>query len=158
MDKGHRWSIAPEIGVNLTTSTQLGLSVNLSGAVSSAGAFNEKTFRYWRPQIYVRNFCKITENFSLFGGVYFQYIDGWTKDVNTKIQDISGFAGDVKIGLGYNLAERWAILGTYGLFNWTYEDHKDDLGNVTSSNDWFLGANTLGPVFNVGLYYFFVKR
>lgn len=159
-NKQSNWSVAPEVGVNLNETIQLGVALNLTGSKSEDNVSSDvdKTF-YFGPLVYVRKFFPLGEQFALFGGVYGQYISGKNKFNDEDRYKQTGFIGDLKCGFGFYPAERWTILGSFGLFNFRTIKSEDVIsGTESKSSSWDLGINSLGPVFDIGIYYTFISK
>jgi hypothetical protein len=164
---GSNWSASPEIGTFLTKSIQLGIVAGLTGSSEKAGGKKENNSISFCPTLYVRNFFKLTDNFSVFAGVYLNYYSGTDKyysystgsEVETKGAH-SGFGARLGIGVAYALSPRFTAVGQYGLAGFssiTYKNNNGDKTNTVSAFD--VGINTVGTgsVFNIGLYYTFKK-
>jgi hypothetical protein len=164
---GSNWSASPEIGTFLTKSIQLGIVAGLTGSSEKAGGKKENNSISFCPTLYVRNFFKLTDNFSVFAGVYLNYYSGTDKyysystgsEVETKGTH-SGYGARLGIGVAYALSPRFTAVGQYGLAGFssiTYKNNNGDKTNTVSAFD--VGINTVGTgsVFNIGLYYTFKK-
>lgn len=171
-DKGvnSNWSFSPEFGITdvFKEGLQIGGSIGLGGNTSKfAGDKNNQTTRF-DPTIYVRNYFNVTDEFSVFAGLYFSYLSGNTKNytylplgagtVETKTSH-NGFGTKLGLGVAYALSDRFTVMGQYGLLNFSSVNNKGNDGNKTDSDTNFeVGMNTVGgSVFNVGLYYTIIK-
>jgi Outer membrane protein beta-barrel domain len=142
------WSVAPEIGTFLQNNLQLGLAVNLGG--SNAPNTSETKFS---PVLYLRRFYTVSDKFSLFTGIVGNFTTGSTK-VNNQSGNLSGWGLNLSLGAAYAVSKTFTAVAQYGLFGYSYEETKIN-GNKSSVSNVGLNVNSLGPVFNVGLYWTF---
>ncbi len=150
--KSNDWSFAPEVGTFLKDNLQLGVALNISGASSDTNDYSETKVA---PVLYLRRFFKLTDNFSTFAGVVGSFTTG-SVEQNGIDGDISGAGINLSIGAAYALSPRFTAVAQYGLFGYTSET--TEIGGVeTKDTNFGLNVNTLGPVFNVGIYYTFKK-
>ena len=103
----------------------------------------------------LRRFFKITDNFSTFAGIVGSYTTGSVEE-NGYSGDVCGSGVNLSIGAAYALSSRFTAVAQYGLFGYTTQTIEFDGYERTESN-FGLNVNTLGPVFNVGIYYTFKK-
>ena len=161
------WDVNPEFGTFLTNSVQLGFVTGLSGSSGKIGDKKDYKSISFSPTLYVRSFFKITESFSAFTGLYLNYYSGTDKyysystgsEVETKGTH-SGFGTRIGIGVAYAFSPRFTAVGQYGLAGFSSIGYKDNDGKKTNTVSAFdFGVNTVGTgsVFNIGLYYTFLK-
>jgi hypothetical protein len=142
------WRVAPEVGTFLQKELQLGFALNLGGSNSSNSS--ETTFS---PVIYLRKFYPVGDKFSLFTGIVGNFTTGNTK-VNNQSGTLSGWGLNLSLGAAYAVSKTFTVVGQYGLFGYSYESSK--INNTKNSiSNFGLNVNSLGPVFNVGLYWTF---
>ena len=142
------WSVAPEVGTFLQNNLQLGFALNLGG--SNSTNTSETTFS---PVIYLRRFYPVGDKFSLFTGIVGNFTAGSTK-VNGQDGTLSGWGLNLSLGAAYAVSKTFTLVGQYGLFGYSYESVKFDTTKNSVSNVG-LNVNSLGPVFNVGIYWTF---
>ena len=142
------WSVAPEVGTFLQNNLQLGFAVNLGG--SNSPNTTETTFS---PVLYLRRFYPVGDKFSLFTGIVGNFTAGSTK---TGGQDgtLSGWGLNLSLGAAFAVSKTFTLVGQYGLLGYSYESVKFDSTKNSVSN-FGLNVNSLGPVFNVGIYWTF---
>jgi hypothetical protein len=160
------WNMNPEFGTMITNTLQIGFVGGLSGYNEKVGDKKEYSSLSVTPSVYVRNFYRFTDNFAAFAGIYVDYLNGANKDysystgseVVTQTSHV-GFGSRLGIGIAYALSPRFTILGQYGLMGFSTKVYQNDEGDKThTENNFDFGVNTVsGSVFNVGLYYTFVK-
>lgn len=143
-----RWSVAPEVGTFLQNNLQLGFALNLGGA--NEPAISERTFS---PVLYLRRFYPVGDKFSLFTGIVGNFTTGSTKTGGQE-GTLSGWGLNLSLGAAYGISKTFTLVGQYGLFGYSYESSKFNSNKHTTSN-FGLNVNSLGPVFNVGLYWTF---
>ncbi len=142
------WSVAPEVGTFLQNNLQLGLALNLGGTNSSN--FVETAIS---PVIYLRRFYTISDKFSLFTGIVGNFTAGST-DQNGQSGDLSGWGLNLSLGAAYAVSKTFTAVAQYGLLGYSYSSVK--VNNIKSEESNFgINVNSLGPVFNVGLYWTF---
>lgn len=144
------WSVAPEVGTFLQKELQLGFAVNLGG--SSAPNFSETTFS---PVLYLRRFYPVGDKFSLFTGIVGNFLTGTSKQ-SGQSSDLSGWGLNLSLGAAYGISKTFTLVGQYGLLGYSYESTTLN-GNKSSIDNFGLNVNSLGPVFNVGLYWTFIE-
>ncbi|MFI5236542.1 MAG: outer membrane beta-barrel protein [Ignavibacteriales bacterium] len=144
------WSVAPEIGTFLSNDLQLGFALNLSGSTEEQDTFKTTTSNF-APVIYLRNFHKVTEQFSVFAGIVASYTTG-TVEFPGGESTISGWSANLSIGAAYALTNRFTAVAQYGLLGYTSQTMESG-SNETTTTNFGLNINSLGPVFNVGIYY-----
>src|SRR5580765_2014536 len=142
------WSVAPEAGTFLQNNLQLGFALNLGG--SNSTNTSETTFS---PVIYLRRFYPVGDKFSQFTGIVGNFTAGSTK-VNNQSGTLSGWGLNLSLGAAYAVSKTFTVVGQYGLFGYSYESVKFDTTKNSVSN-FGLNVNSLGPVFNVGIYWTF---
>jgi hypothetical protein len=142
------WSVAPEVGTFLQKELQLGFAVNLGG--SNAPNSSETTFS---PVIYLRKFYPVGDKFSLFTGIVGNFTTGST-NVNNQSGTLSGWGLHLSLGAAYGISKTFTLVGQYGLLGYSYESTSIN-GNKNSVSNFGLNVNSLGPVFNVGIYWTF---
>ena len=142
------WSVAPEVGTFLQNNLQLGFAVNLGGS----NAPNVSAFT-WSPVLYLRRFYPVGDKFSLFTGIVGNFKTGSEK-LNGEDGTVSGWGLNLSLGAAYGISKTFTLVGQYGLLGYSYEEVK--FGNEKSSTSNFgINVNSLGPVFNVGIYWTF---
>jgi hypothetical protein len=136
------------VGTFLQNNLQLGFAVNLGG--SNSPNTTETTFS---PVLYLRRFYPVGDKFSLFTGIVGNFTTGSTKTGN---QDgtLSGWGLNLSLGAAFAVSKTFTLVGQYGLFGYSYESVKFDSTKHEISN-FGLNVNSLGPVFNVGIYWTF---
>ncbi len=144
------WSVAPEVGTFLQKELQLGFAVNLGG--SSAPNFSETTFS---PVLYLRRFYPVGDKFSLFTGIVGNFLTGTSKQSGQN-SDLSGWGLNLSLGAAFGISKTFTLVGQYGLLGYSYESSTLN-GNKSSVDNFGLNVNSLGPVFNVGLYWTFIE-
>ncbi len=142
------WNVAPEVGTFLQNNLQLGFALNLGGSNSPNNS--ETTFS---PVVYLRRFYPVGDKFSLYTGIVGNFTTGSTK-ANGESGTLSGWGLNLTLGAAYAVSKTFTVVGQYGLLGYTYESTKSDNGKSSVSN-FGLNVNSLGPVFNVGLYWTF---
>lgn len=142
------WSVAPEVGTFLQKELQLGFAVNLGG--SNAPNTSETTFS---PVLYLRRFYPVGDKFSLFTGIVGNFTTGSTK-LNNQSGDLSGWGLNLSLGAAFGISKTFTLVGQYGLLGYSYESTTVN-GNKSSVDNFGINVNSLGPVFNVGLYWTF---
>jgi len=164
------WAFGPEVGTFLQNDVQLGFILGLNGSTQKNDDNKVSESSSFSPTVYVRKFKKITDNFSLFSGLYANYQSGTEKSFTpseTKTTG-SGFGISLGVGMAFALSPRWTAVGQYGLLGYTSVNYKQDGEDAGKESDFSLGVNTVGSssfvqgngsgaVFNIGLYYTFHK-
>jgi hypothetical protein len=156
--KTTNWAFAPEFGTFLQDDIQLGIALGISGSKTTFDGDDESKSIEFDPTIYGRKFFSITDNFSLFAGLYLSIISETDTDytpatVETKT---SGFGARLGTGVAYALSPKFTILGQYGLLGFQSTKDKVDGDEVSKDTSFDFGMNTTGgSVFNVGIYYTF---
>ncbi len=155
----------PEVGIFLADDIALGFGIafNIDIDNDDTADTNFDIFTATSPFVYVRKFFSIEDIFSAFIGLDVNYSTGSfsenRNDVLTTTNKISGFGANVNIGITYPLGKRFTAIGKYGGFGYESLTIKDDAGNKQNSvSEFGFGVNSLGSVFNFGLYYTFVLR
>ncbi len=142
------WSVAPEVGTFLQKDLQLGFALNLGGSNSTGNS--ETTFS---PVIYLRKFYPVGDKFSLFTGIVGNFTTGSIKQ-NGESGTVSGWGLNLSLGAAYGISKTFTLVGQYGLLGYSYESTTIN-GDKNSVSNFGLNVNSLGPVFNVGLYWTF---
>jgi hypothetical protein len=142
------WSVAPEVGTFLQKNLQFGVALNLGGT----SAPNESTTAI-SPVIYLRRFYPVGDKFSLFTGIVGTFTAGSTK-VNGEDGTLGGWGLNLSLGAAYAVSKTFTAVAQYGLFGYTYQSTKIN-NDKNSVSNFGLNVNSLGPVFNVGLYWTF---
>lgn len=142
------WSVAPEVGTFLQKELQLGFALNLGGANSTNSS--ETTFS---PVLYLRRFYPMGDKFSIFTGIVGNFTTGSTK-INNQSGDLSGWGLNLSLGAAFGISKTFTLVGQYGLLGYSYESTTVN-GEKNSVDNFGLNVNSLGPVFNVGLYWTF---
>jgi len=140
----------------------------LNGSTDKNGDDKTSEFFGFSPTVYVRKFKKVTDNFSLFSGLYFNYLSGEETDFTPAEEKFkaSGFGISLGIGAAYALSPRFTAVGQYGLLGYSSITNKHDDTETSKESDFNIGVNTVGSssfvqgngsgaVFNIGLYYTF---
>ena len=162
------WAVGPEVGTFLQNDIQLGFILGLNGSSEKNGDNKIAESTNFSPTLYTRKFKKITDNFSLFAGLYFNYLSGTVKDfVPTEVKTTgSGFGINLGVGAAFALSPRWTAVGQYGLLGYSSVSFKEDGTKTSTESDFNFGVNTVGSasfvqgngsgsVFNIGIYYTF---
>ena len=149
--KTNTWAVAPEIGTFLQNDLQLGFAVNLSGSDVSVGI--DSTTTRFAPVLYLRRFFKVGDAFSTFVGLVGSFTTG-NVDADGTEYDLSGWSANVSLGAAYAVSKRFTVVGQYGLFGYTSQTVENG-SNKSETNNLGLNINSLGPVFNVGIYWTF---
>src|SRR5688572_21896821 len=162
------WAFGPEIGTFLKNDIQLGFILGLNGSTEKDDDVKTSDFFGFSPTVYVRKFKKVTDNFSLFSGLYFNYLSGESTafiPTEEKFKG-SGFCNSLGIGSAYALSPRFTAVGQYGLLGYSTITYKQDDTETGKESDFNVGVNTVGSssfvqgngsgaVFNIGIYYTF---
>ena len=93
------------------------------------------------------------DKFSLFTGIVGNFTTGSTK-VNNESGTLTGWGLHLSLGAAYAVSKTFTVVGQYGLFGYSYESSKIN-NTKNSASNFGLNVNSLGPVFNVGLYWTF---
>ena len=163
------WAFGPEIGTFLKNDIQLGFILGLNGSTEKDDDVKTSDFFGFSPTIYVRKFKKVTDNFSCFTGLYFNYLSGESTDFTSTPEEKfkgSGFGISLGIGAAYALSPRFTAVGQYGLLGYSSITYKQDDTETGKESDFNVGVNTVGSssfvqgngsgaVFNIGIYYTF---
>lgn len=164
--KSTNYSFSPEIGTFLSNQVQLGVGFTFSGSRQETpanvnfNAYNTRINRYGGT-IYSRYF---------FGQGVFRPFIGLNASVlpGNSTSEYSGGLGTVKAntldiganlnaGFGYGLTKRVTLVGSFGTFGFQRTTSKQEGNDVKiTTNNFGLNANTLGNLFNVGLYFTFI--
>ena len=162
------WAFGPEIGTFLKNDIQLGFILGLNGSTEKDDDKKNTEFFGFSPTVYLRKFKKVTDNFSLFSGLYFSYMSGEETDFIPTEEKFkaSGFGISLGVGMAYALSPRFTAVGQYGLLGYSSVTYKQDDTEYLKTSDFNVGVNTVGSssfvqgngsgaVFNIGLYYTF---
>jgi hypothetical protein len=142
------------VGTFLQKNLQLGFALNLGGSHSDQSGTNPSiTSTIWSPVFYLRKFYPIGNKFSLFTGIVGNFAVGSTSS-NGSSGTIGGWGLNLTLGAAYAVSKTFTVVGQYGLFGYSYESTKIN-DNKNSVSNFELNVNSLGPVFNVGLYWTF---
>ena len=77
----------------------------------------------------------------------------------TTTNKVSGFGVNANVGLIFPLGERFTAVGKYGILGYSSLTLKDDAGvKQRTDSEFGFNVNTLGSLFNIGLYYTFIKK
>ena len=164
VSKTQTTNFSPEVGMFVTEDIALGVAVNFSSHKDdrdvSTTDYDKQSLT--SPVLYARKFWTIGEVFSVFAGLDINFSTGKFKekrnDVLTTTSKISGFGVNANVGATFSLGEKFTAVGKYGLLGFSSTTNKDDVGVKQSSNSEFgFNVNSLGSVFNVGLYYTFMQ-
>ena len=166
--KSNNYSFSPEIGTFLSNQVQLGVGFTFSGsrqetpATLNNTAFNTSINRYGGT-VYSRYFFG-EGNFRPFLGLNASVLPG------NSTSEFAGAAGgtvrantldlgaNLNAGFGYGLTKRVTLVGSFGTFGFQRTTSKQEGNNIkTTTNNFGLNANTLGNLFNVGLYFTFIS-
>jgi hypothetical protein len=166
--KSNNYSFSPEIGTFLTNQVQLGVGFTFSGsrqetpATLNNLAYNTRINRYGGT-VYSRFFFG-EGNFRPFIGLNASVLPG-----NSTAEYVGAVGGttrantldlgaNLNAGFGYGLTKRVTLVGSFGTFGFQRTTSKQEGNNIkTTTNNFGLNANTLGNLFNVGLYFTFIS-
>ncbi|RLD21576.1 MAG: hypothetical protein DRI71_08735 [Bacteroidetes bacterium] len=158
-------NISPEVGMFITDDITVGVAVNFSSEKDNNDIADTDYDKLvlTSPVIYARKFWSIEDIFSAFVGLDFNFSTGNYKenrnDVLTTLDKVSGFGVNLNVGIAYPLGERFTAVGKYGLVGYSSTTLKDDAGTKQRTDSEFgFNVNTLGSLFNIGLYYTFLKK
>lgn len=158
------YNFSPEVGMFLKDDISVGFALNFSSNKDDNDVSNTNYTKnsITSPVLYVRKFWAIEDVFSAFVGLDVNFSTGSVKqnvnDVLTTTDKISGFGANANVGIAFPLGERFTAVGKYGIFGYTSTTYKDDAGVKQDTDSQFgFGVNSLGSVFNIGLYYTFIK-
>jgi len=160
--KSNNYTFSPEVGTFLTNQVQLGIGFTFSGSrqetpitLTSPGLTT--TINRYGGTIYSRYFFGegtfrpfIGLNASVLpGNSTTEYLGGGTIRANTL-----DLGANLNAGFGYGLTKRVTLVGSFGAFGFQRTTSKRENSNAkTTTNNFGLNANTLGNLFNVGLYF-----
>ncbi len=157
------WNFSPEFGTFLRDDIQLGLALNINGSTTKDDGKETVSSTNFSPVLYARKFWAIGDILSTFAGVNLNFISGTETismyDLDEKTgeekMDRSGFGASLNIGAAVALNDRFTVLTQYGLLGFSSVSNSSDVAGTEDYDvtDWGFNLNTLGPVFNVGLYY-----
>jgi hypothetical protein len=95
----------------------------------------------------------VGDKFSLFTGIVGNFTAGSTK-VNGESGTLSGWGLNLSLGAAYGISKTFTLVGQYGLLGYSYESTSIN-GDKNTISNFGLNVNSLGPVFNVGIYWTF---
>ena len=166
--KSNNYSFSPEIGTFLTNQVQLGVGFTFSGSrqetPSSLTAIGATTrINRYGGTVYSRYFFG-EGNFRPFIGLNASVLPG---NSSTEFVGAAGttikantldIGANLNAGFGYGLTKRVTLVGSFGTFGFQRTTSKQKGNNIeTTTNNFGLNANTLGNLFNVGLYFTFIS-
>ena len=163
------WAFGPEVGTFLKDDIQLGFVLGLGGSSLKNDNNKLESSSNFSPTVYGRKFFKITDNFSTFAGLYLNFTSGTTTFYYPTVKVTqSGFGVRLGVGVAYALSPRFTAIGQYGLMGYQSVNNKTGGVDNGSSSSFDFGVNTVGnsilrqgngsgAVFNIGLYYTFIK-
>jgi hypothetical protein len=166
--KSNNYSFSPEIGTFLTNQVQLGVGFTFSGSrqeipstLTSIGT-TTRINRYGGT-VYSRYFFG-EGNFRPFIGLNASVLPGnstaeYTGAAGTTVKaNTLDIGANLNAGFGYGLTKRVTLVGSFGTFGFQRTTSKQKGNNIeTTTNNFGLNANTLGNLFNVGLYFTFIS-
>jgi hypothetical protein len=161
--KVNTYTFSPEIGTFLSNQLQLGVGFTFGGSRVEVPlnnrVFNRKSNRYGGT-VYGRYFFG-EGNFRPFLGLNVSVLPGNSTSDSTGVSrrySTMNVGANLNVGFGYGLTSRVTVVGSFGTFGFQHSTSKEDGSNVKiTTNDFGLNANTLGNLFNVGVYYTFIK-
>lgn len=148
------WSLAPEVGTFLSNNLQLGFALNLYGSTEEQES-DKVTTSSFAPVVYLRNFYKVSDLFSVFAGIVGSYSTGtqeYTYTGGTNKYELSGYTINLSLGAAFAVSSKFTAVAQYGLLGYSSQTVKMGDDERTESN-FGVNISSLGPVFNVGLYY-----
>ena len=103
-----------------------------------------------------------------FGGLYLNYFSGKIDEEDADELTGSGFGVNLGVGVAYALSPRFTAVGQYGVLGYSAAKYKQNGDEYAKENDFNFGVNTVGAssfsqgngsgsVFNIGIYYTFIK-
>jgi hypothetical protein len=164
--KSNNYSFSPEIGTFLTNQVQLGVGFTFSGsrlempATLNSNSYTTSINRYGGT-VYSRYFFG-EGNFRPFIGLNASVLPGnstseYQGGANTLKANTLDLGANLNAGFGYGLTKRVTLVGSFGTFGFQRTTSKQESNNIkTTTNNFGLNANTLGNLFNVGLYFTFI--
>lgn len=165
--KSNNYSFSPEIGTFLSNQVQLGVGFTFSGSrQETPTTFNgpslTTTINRYGGTIYSRHFFG-EGTFRPFIGLNASVLPGnSTSDYgiaggNVKANTLD-IGANLNAGFGYGLTKRVTLVGSFGTFGFQRSTSKPEGSDIkTTTNNFGLNANTLGNLFNVGLYFTFIS-
>ena len=154
------WYFAPEFGTFLKDDIQLGFALGMSGSTNKNNIMKTSSSFNFDPTVYGRKFFKITDNFSTFAGLYLSFLSdkrttysGTPPTTTTSESTSSGLGLKLGAGVAYALSPRFTAVGQYGFLSFASTTDKTNGTKTGTTSTFNFGANTLGPVLNIGLYY-----
>ena len=147
--------------VHLRDDIQLGLVLGLGGSKTKFDGDETGSTSRFSPTVYGRKFFKVTEQFSMFGGLYLSLINEKSTDKSSGYEiemKSNGFGAKVGVGCAYALSPRFTAVGQFGVLNFQSVSNEVEGNDAGKSSDFGLDINTFGAAaFNVGLYYTFMQ-
>jgi outer membrane protein W len=165
--KSSNYAFSPEIGTFLSNQVQLGVGFTFSGsrretpASPFSPAYNTKINRYGGT-VYSRYFFG-EGVFRPFIGLNASVLPGnsTSDSTNTRVSvkaNTLDIGANLNVGFGYGLTKRVTLVGSFGTFGFLRSTSKQEGNDIkTTTNNFGLNANTLGNLFNVGLYFTIVS-
>jgi hypothetical protein len=157
-------NIAPEVGMFLKDDIAVGFALNFSTTTvdNDVSDTDFDKISLLSPVLYIRKFWSIEDIFSAFAGLDINFSNGSFKenrnDVLTTVDKVSGFGVNANIGIAFPLGKRFTAVGKYGILGYSSIMLKDDAGVKESTDSEFgFNVNSLGSLFNIGLYYTFIQ-
>jgi hypothetical protein len=148
------WSLAPEVGTFLSDNLQLGFALNLYGSTEEQES-DKITTSSFAPVLYLRNFYKVSDLFSVFAGIVGSYSTGtqeYTSTEGSVEYTLTGYSANISLGAAFAVSSKFTAVAQYGLLG--YSSQTVEMGDTeTTDTNFGININSLGPVFNVGLYY-----
>src|SRR5438477_7269185 len=92
------WAFGPEIGTFLANDIQLGFILGLNGSTEKNDDTKTSESLSFSPTIYARKFQKVTDNFSLFSGLYVNYQSGTQKGFTLTETKSTGSGFGISLG------------------------------------------------------------
>jgi len=155
------WDFAPEVGTFLKDDIQLGAALRFGGGSTKNETTALTSNTNISPIVYARKFFKLTDNLSTFAGLYLNYFANTDKDEALGYETKnSGFGATLGVGMAYALSPRFTALGQYGVLGYSSSTSTFNGTDTGTSSSFNFGVNTVGAgtVFNIGIYYTFVKK
>jgi outer membrane protein W len=165
--KSSNYAFSPEIGTFLSNQVQLGVGFTFSGSrreipgTSFSPAYNTKINRYGGT-VYSRYFFG-EGVFRPFIGLNASVLPGNSTSDSTSTRTLVrantlDIGANLNVGFGYGLTKRVTLVGSFGTFGFLRSTSKQEGNDIkTTTNNFGLNANTLGNLFNVGLYFTFIS-
>lgn len=158
-------NISPEVGMFLTSDIAIGLAVNFSSEKTDDDISNTDydKLAFTTPVVYVRKFWSIEDIFYAFVGLDVSYGGGSYKEKRngavTTVFKGSEFYSNLNVGIAFPLGKRFTAVDKYGILGYNSVTFKDDASTKKNTITQFgFNVNTLGSLFNIGLYYTFLAK